>query len=163
MIKQNVQVVRCHDNSMWVRMGSQTGCEACDNGNGCGAGVFAKLLRNKPVVIEIARNDMPVEPGQMVILSFPEEVYIKLIAASYGWPLLAALLGAFAGYTLGTWLQIGPALIDMATLLFGLLAAWLVIRLVKKQTNAGTILSSLHTTLYYPSTTPHMCSSETKP
>jgi len=157
MIEQNVQVVRCLDERLWVRMGSRSGCTACDNGNGCGAGLFAKLLQGKPVVLELARNGMSVEPGQMLTLAFPEQVYLKLVFASYGWPLLAALAGAFAGHGLGQWLQFGPVLIDVATLIGGLLSAWLVARFIKKRNNADVILKSLSLTVYYPSVTPHMC------
>ena len=162
MIEQNVQVVRCQDQRVWVRLGSQTGCTACDNGNGCGAGVFAKLLQRKPVIMELARNDMNVEPGQMVTLAFPEQVYLKLVFASYGWPLLAALAGAFAGHSFGTWMQLGPGLIDTSALLGGLLAGGLIMRINKKRGNADTVLSSLKTTVYYPSATPGMCSSAVK-
>lgn len=158
MIEQNVQVVRCQDKRIWVRLGSQTGCTACDNGNGCGAGIFAKLLQRKPVVLELARNDMSVEPGQMVTLAFSEQVYLKLVCASYGWPLLAALAGAFAGHSLGTWLQFEPALIDVAALSGGLLAGGLLMRLIKNRKNAANVLNSLQTMVYYPSATPNMCS-----
>ncbi len=158
MIEQNVQVVRCQDERIWVRMGSQTGCTACDNGNGCGAGVFSKLLQRKPLVIELARNNISVKPGQMVTLAFPEQVYIKLVLASYGWPLLAALAGAYAGHGLGTWYQFGPVLIDAGTLFCGLLAGGFVMRLIKNWRNADTVLNSLHMTVYYPSATPDMCS-----
>jgi sigma-E factor negative regulatory protein RseC len=108
MIEQNVQVVRCLNERLWVRMGSQAGCTACDNGQGCGAGLFAKLLQRKPLVIELDRNGLDVEAGQMVTLAFPEQVYLKLVLASYGWPLLSALAGAFAGHGLGRWLQLSP-------------------------------------------------------
>ena len=158
MIEQNVQVMRCQDKRIWVRLGSQTGCTACDNGNGCGAGVFAKLLQRKPVVLELERNDMSVEPGQMVTLAFSEQVYLKLVLASYGWPLLAALAGAFAGHGLGTWLAVGPALIDVAALSGGLLAGGLLMRLIKNRRNTTDVLNSLQTTVYYPSATPNMCS-----
>jgi sigma-E factor negative regulatory protein RseC len=162
MIEQNVQVVRCQGERMWVRMGSQTGCTACDNGNGCGAGVFAKLLQRKPVIMELARNDASIKPGQMVTLAFPEKVYLKLVFAYYGWPLLAALAGAFAGYGLGVWLQVGAEFIDAGTLVGGLLAGGLVMRILRKRNNAAAILKSLHTTVYFPSTTPNMCSNTVK-
>ncbi len=158
MIEQNVQVVRCQEKRVWVRLGSQTGCTACDNGNGCGAGIFAKLLQRKPVVLELAQNDMSVEPGQMVTLAFSEQVYLKLVFASYGWPLLAALAGAYAGHGLATWLQLEPALIDAAALSGGLLAGWFVMRLIKNRRNTETVLNSLQTMVYYPSATPDMCS-----
>jgi len=162
MIEQNVQVIACQGERIQVRMGSQTGCTACDNGNGCGAGVFAKLLQRKPVILELEQNEMTVEPGQMVTLAFPEQVYISLVLASYGWPLLAALAGAFAGYGLGAWLQFGSAMIDVLTLLAGLLAGGFVVRLMKKRTRAGTVLSALDTIVYYPAETPNMCNSAVK-
>jgi sigma-E factor negative regulatory protein RseC len=158
MIEQNVQVVRCQGDRLWVRMGSQSGCTACDNGNGCGAGVFAKLLRGKAVVIELARNDLSVEPGQMLTLAFEEQVYIKLVLASYGWPLLAALAGAYAGHGLSTWLEFGPLLVDAGALSAGLLFGGIALRLIKNRRNADAVLNSLHMTACYPSATPNMCS-----
>jgi sigma-E factor negative regulatory protein RseC len=162
MIEQNVQVVRCSDDRMWVRMGSQTGCTACDNGNGCGAGVFAKLLQKKPVIMELARSDANIKPGQMVTLGFPEQVYLKLVFAYYGWPLLAALAGAFAGYRFGIWVQASPAMVDLATLLGGLIAGGLLLRSLRKGNGAGALLNSLQTTVYIPSATANMCSAEVK-
>jgi positive regulator of sigma E activity len=158
MIEQNVQVVRCQDERIWVRMGSQTGCTACDNGNGCAAGVFAKLLQRKPLVMELPRNDMRVESGQMVTLAIPEQVYMKLVLTTYAWPLLAALAGAFAGYELSIWLQFGPGLIDAGTLVGGLVAGGFVMRVLNNRNNKDAVLNFLQTTVYYPSQTPNMCS-----
>lgn len=157
MIEQNVRVLRCQGERMWVRMGSQSGCSACDSGKGCGAGIFAKLLQRKPVEIELARNDLTVEVGQMLTLAFPEQVYIKLVLASYGWPLLAALAGGFAAYSLSVWLQFGPVLIDVCTLAGALLTGGLAMRMVRSRTNSDAIFKSLQTTLYYPSVIPNMC------
>ena len=157
MINQNVQVVRCEKERFWVRMGSQSGCSACENGRGCGAGLFAKLLHRKSVELEFSRNNLNVETGQMITLAFSEKVYLKLVLASYGWPLLAALLGAFAGHGLFTNLNFGPVMIDVATLVGGLLAAVIVIRFIKKRVSTDVILSSLNATVCYPSIAPHMC------
>jgi len=157
MIEQNVQVLRCDKNSLWVRMGTRSGCTACDNGKGCGAGLFAKLIQRKPVILELARNDVKVEAGQMLTLAFPGQVYMKLVLASYGWPLMAALFGATAGYSLTTWAGFRVAAIDAATLAGGVLAAWLSMRLFRKQGTEETILNSLHMTIVIPSSTPNMC------
>lgn len=157
MIEQNVQVLRCHDERIWVRMGSQSGCTACDNGEGCGAGLFSRLLKRKPVVIELAGNDLEVEAGQMLTLAFPERVFIRLVLASYGWPLLAALAGAILGHGLSVWLEFGPAMIDLGSLLGAVLAGGLVMRMIGKRTNLDFIFNSLQTTLYYPPVTPNMC------
>jgi len=158
MIEQNVQVVRRQDQRLWVRMGSQSGCTACDNGQGCGAGLFAKLLRRKPVVIELDRKGLDVEAGQVVTLAFPEKVYLKLVLASYGWPLMAAFAGAIVGHGSGRWLQLGPALIDLATLGCGLLAGGYLMRVMKGRNHSDLLLNSLHMAVCYPPETPHICS-----
>lgn len=159
MIEQNVQVVRCSNSRMWVRMGSQSGCTACDKGNGCGAGVFAKLLQTKPVVMELACNDENIRVGQMVTLGFPEQVYLKLVFSHYGWPLLAAIAGAFVGYRLGVWAQFGPGMTDATTLLGALFAGGIFLRLANRGISAHEYLKSLQTTVYIPSDTPNMCNS----
>lgn len=162
MIEQNVQVLRCENERLWVRMGSRSGCTTCDNGKGCGAGLFAKLIRNKPVILELARNNLDVESGQMLTLAVPEQVYLKLVFASYGWPLLAALGGAFAGYSLAAWLQFSPVLIDAATLIGGILAAWLIIRLTRRLGTTHDVLSSLDISVCFPSATPNICTGSFK-
>jgi positive regulator of sigma E activity len=162
MIEQNVQVMRCSDEQLWVRMGSRTGCTACDNGMGCGAGLFAKLIQRKPVILELARKDIEVEAGQMLTLAFPEQLYLKLVIASYGWPLLAALAGAFAGYSAAAWMQLSPVVIDVVTLTSGVLLAWVVLRLISSRKAAETILNSLSMTVCVPSSTPNMCTGRGK-
>jgi len=162
MIEQNVQVLRCDAEQLWVRMGSQTGCAACDNGKGCGAGLFAKLIQHKPVILELARRDVEVEAGQMLTLAFPERLYLKLVFASYGWPLLAALAGALGGYGLGTWLQFGAVLIDVVTFSGGILAAGLIMRLIRRRTTGEMILDALEMTVCFPSATPNMCTGTDK-
>jgi positive regulator of sigma E activity len=157
MIEQNVQVLRCDKESLWVRIGTQSGCTACDNGKGCGAGLFVKLIRRKPVILELPRNDMSIRPGQMLTLAFPEQVYMKLVFASYGWPLVAGLAGAFAGYSLTKWVGLQAIAIDAATLLGAVLGAWLSMRFFRSRDAAESILDSLHMTICIPSDTPKMC------
>lgn len=157
MIEQNVKVLRCDNDHLWVRMGGQSGCTACDNGEGCGAGLFAKLVQRKPVTLELARNELKVEAGQMLTLAFPGKVYMKLVLASYGWPLLAALAGGVAGHSLATWAKLQVVAVDVATLVAGVLAAWLALRFFKGRKTEETILNSLHTTNCIPSNSPNMC------
>ena len=157
MIEQNVQVVRCTQECVWVRVGSQSGCSACDNGNGCGAGVFAKLLQRQSVVIKLPRKNIDIQPGQMVTLAFPEQVYLKVVLAHYGWPLLAALTGAAAAFALGRELQLGGATLDLATLLGGLLAGGMMVHVLRRNKKTNALLNSLQMAVYYPSATPDMC------
>ena len=162
MIEQNVRLLRCSDEKLWVRMGSQSGCTACDNGKGCGAGLFARLMQREPVILELAREGLEVKVGQMLTLAFPEKLYLKLVFVSYGWPLLAALAGAIIGYMVGTGLQLIPVLIDVLTLAAGILAAWIIMRYNRTQTITTSILSSLDISVCFPSATPNMCSGTAK-
>lgn len=162
MIEQNVQVVRCEGDRIWLRMGSQAGCTACENGNGCGAGIFAKLLQTKPVTIVLERKNISVRPGQMVTLAFPEQIYLKMVLAYYGWPLVVALGGAFAGYGLATRFGLEGLSLDIMTLAGGLLSAAWLIRLLKKRNTAEAMLGAMRMAVYYPSATPGMCGSGTK-
>ncbi len=162
MIEQNVQVLRCSTEKLWVRMGSQSGCTACDSGKGCGAGLFAKLLQREPVTLELARKDLEVRVGQMLTLAVPEQLYLKLVFVSFGWPLLAALAGAIVGYMVGSRFQLMPVLIDFMTLTAGILAAWFIMRFNRKRTNTASILGSMDITVYFPSATPNMCSGTAK-
>ncbi|MGA9572740.1 MAG: SoxR reducing system RseC family protein [Lysobacterales bacterium] len=158
MIEQNVQVLQFSDEHLWVRMGSQNGCTACESGMGCGAGLFAKLLRRETVVLELPRNGIKVETGQMLTLSFPERLYTKLVFASYGWPLLAALAGAFAGYGAGVWLHLSALLIDALTLAGGGLAAFVLLQFINRGRTTETLLESLSMAVCSPSDTPDLCS-----
>lgn len=160
MIEQNVRVVRCHDERLWVSLGSQSGCSACDDGKGCGAGLFAKLFQRKPVVIELPRNELRVQAGQMMTLALPEQLYVRLVLASYGWPLIAALAGGATGNSLATWLQVNPLPTDLITLAAGLLAAAVVMRLIRLRQYTGLFRDCQQSMDYYPATGAVMCSRE---
>ena len=136
---------------------SHQSAETGFSGQGCGAGLFAKLLRSKPVVLELARADLDVEAGQMLTLAISESGYVKMVFASYGWPLLAALAGALAGHGLGTWLGFGKGPVDGITLLGGILAAWLSIRLTRRLGIAHIFMNSMNISICFPSTTPNIC------
>jgi len=157
MIEQNVRVVRCQEERLWIRMGSQSGCSVCDSGKGCGAGVFAKLLQGRAVTLELPRHDLNIEPGQMLTLNIPERIYIKLVLVSYGLPLLAALAGVFTGHGVGTWLGLGPLPVDVSALVGALISAGFAMLFIKRRKYTEAILSSLSMTTCYPSTAPNMC------
>lgn len=75
----------------WVRVGSRSGCEACDAGQGCGAGVFVRLLDSREARVRI-ENTLDCAPGDPVLLGLPERSYLALVLRLYGLPLAAGLL-----------------------------------------------------------------------
>ena len=114
----------------WVRVGGQGGCAACDAGRGCGAGVFGRLLRRKPVELAVS-NGIEARAGQRVTLGMPESLFIRLVVRLYGWPLGAGLAGAIAGHQAGAWVQAGPAAADLLTLGGMVAGAGAVLRFVR--------------------------------
>jgi sigma-E factor negative regulatory protein RseC len=127
MLEQQGQVVAAADGRVAVRLGGQSGCAACDAGRGCGAGVFGRLLRRRPLVLEIG-NHLDARCGQAVVVGLPEAWFLKLVARFYLVPLLAGLGGAVFGHYLSVRMQSGPAGRDFMALAgaiaAGALAVW---------------------------------------
>ena len=128
MIEQQGKVVSAVDGVIRVRLGASSGCSACDAGKGCGAGVFARLLQRKPVMLEF-QNAIDAAEGQAVMVGLPESLFMSLVFRLYLYPLLAGLAGAVAGHWLAGLVQLAPALTDFSALALGLIgAAWVVRR-----------------------------------
>lgn len=128
MIEQQGQVVRIRGGQAWVRMGPQSGCPTCAAGEGCGAGLFGRLLRRGDVTVPVApEGDARV--GEVVMVGLPEPVFLGLVLRLYGAPLAAGLAGALLSHQLmgdESW-SVGAR--DLVTLVAGLLAAAFALRL----------------------------------
>lgn len=119
MIEQQGKVVTVVNGRACVRLGGTSGCASCDAGKGCGAGVFGRILKRRPVVLEL-ENHVNAEQGQAVIVGIPEALYLRLILRLYLVPLLAAIVGAAVAYYLARLSGSGPLGTDALTLLGGL-------------------------------------------
>jgi len=108
-------------NEAGVQIGASTGCPACDAGEGCGAGIFARLLRRKPVILQV-QNTIDAHPGQAVTVGIPEELFLRILFRLYLLPLLSALAGAAAGNYLANVWQTSAGLADGITFLGAALA-----------------------------------------
>lgn len=119
MIEQQGRVVSGTAQRVRVRMGGVSGCSACDAGRGCGAGVFGRLLRRRPVELEFD-NGIDARPGQAVIVGLPESLFLALALRLYLAPLLAGLAGVVAGHWLASRAGLGGAAMDLAAAAGGL-------------------------------------------
>ena len=119
MIEQQGKVVAVANGKACVRLGGASGCPSCDAGRGCGAGVFGRLLKRKPVILEL-ENRVNARQGQPVMVGIPEASFLRMIARLYLYPLLAAIAGAALCYYLSGLAESGPASSDMITLMGGL-------------------------------------------
>ena len=119
MIEQQGKVVAVTGNLAEVRLGGSTGCVRCDAGEGCGAGVFGRLLKRKPAVVSL-ENTVSARPGQAVMVGIPETLFLRMTARFYLVPLLAGVVGAAVGHYLSGLGGVAPAGSDAITLLCGL-------------------------------------------
>lgn len=113
-----------------VRLGGRSGCSACDAGRGCGAGVFGRMLHNRPVQMTF-ENTVQAQVGQAVTVGLPETLFLTLALRFYLYPLLAALAGAVAGHWAASRLGAGTGWTDAAALGGGLAAAWLMMKVIR--------------------------------
>jgi len=127
MIEQQGRIERLEDTRAVVRIGPVTGCSACDAGRGCGAGIFARLLRRKSTSV-VLNNSIGAVPGQAVTVGIPESVFLRLLLRFYLLPVCMGLAGAAFGHYLAGRISAEPALTDgislVAAVLFTGLALW---------------------------------------
>ncbi len=114
-----------------IRVLPPSACAKCASGEGCGAGLFARLLRMRPTSI-----DLPVSaatrPGQRVWLAMDEQQLARQALFWYGLP----VLGFLAGAALPVWLLAGSASggnlsvdgLSLLSGLSGLAMCWLAVR-----------------------------------
>ena len=96
MIEQQGLIVAVSGGTASVRLGGKSACTACNAGKGCGAGIFGRLLKRKPVVLEL-KNGPGARVGQSVMVGLPETLFLRLVFKFYLFPLLAGLAGAASG------------------------------------------------------------------
>ena len=113
-------------------MGSVSGCPACDAGQGCGAGIFGRLLRNRRVDVRI-ENRIKAVPGQAVKIGIGEHSFLGLVFRLYVWPLIAGLLGVIIGFVIATYVGVTGLYADLTGLVTGVASGGLAMLLSRRQ------------------------------
>lgn len=122
MIEQQGRIVAAADGRARVRLGGMSGCPSCDQGKGCGAGIFGRMLRRHPVELEL-ENGIGASDGQGVMVGISERIYLRLVARFYLLPLLAGLTGAAVAYYLSRFLTVSQGGSDVVSLVGGIACA----------------------------------------
>lgn len=149
MIEQQGRVIAVDGSVAQVQIGGRSGCPACDAGEGCGAGIFGRLLNRSEARLSLA-NELNLQPGDPVLVGLPETTLLRLVMRLYGWPLLAALGAGALAFALcqlmgvtdlsaastGGESPMKGAIVDAAVLAAGLLAGGLVLRAVHRSAAA---------------------------
>jgi len=145
VIEQQGRIATLEGDHAWVEIGGQSGCPACDAGQGCGAGLFGKLLNRSKARVRVA-NVVHARPGEGVVLGIDEGLYLRLVLKLYGLPLVTGLIGAGLAFALASALAATPAsasasfspgAADLVTALGGLVAAALTLRVTRRRLPAG--------------------------
>ena len=144
MIEQQANVISADSSTAWLRLGGQSGCPACDAGEGCGAGVFGKLLNRRELNLRV-KNTIGAVAGQAVLVGLTEAAFLRFVFHLYGIPLLAGLAGALISHQIMKLSGAGPVLRDLATLAAALIGGGLSLRYIKS--SARRALTELPVTL----------------
>ena len=142
MIEQQGMVTKLSMNRAMVRVGSTTGCLTCETGQGCGGGIFARLVPKKPVVLSVPLrvDSPPVRVGQRVLLGLPEAYFLRWVTLLFALPLVTGLSAATI-VQLAFSTQAAQPIMDVLVLLTLVVVAALVFMLINKG-NRSTIAAS---------------------
>jgi len=121
MIEQQGLIVAVSGKTASVRLGGKSACAACNAGKGCGAGIFGRLLKRKPVVLEL-QNGPGARVGQSVMVGLSETLFLRLVFNFYLFPLLAGLAGAAIGHYVSVKLRVNSTATDALALLGAVIA-----------------------------------------
>jgi sigma-E factor negative regulatory protein RseC len=133
LIEQQARVIDARGSTVSIRIGGQSGCTACDEGRGCGAGIFGKLLRRKPVELDMD-NTIDAAAGQAVRLGISDRLFLRLVFRLYGAPLLAGIIGGAVAYRMAFSQGAGDGLADLLTLLGALVSAAVALIFLNRNT-----------------------------
>lgn len=97
MITETGQVLEVGSGHAWVACRRQVDCARCAQGRGCGGGLLGRLLGDRLHKVRAATRDLPVSPGDRVLIGLDEDAVLRAAAAVYLVPLLGALGGGVAG------------------------------------------------------------------
>lgn len=143
MITQQGRVIALEGDAALVRIGAASGCPACDAGKGCGAGIFGRLLRNRPVTIQVP-NSLGAEVGQPVQFGIPEQRFLALVFRMYVVPLIAGLLGAAVGFGLAVRVGLQGLAADFGALAFAIGSAGLALVWIRRRLGEFPLHATVH-------------------
>lgn len=107
MMEEHARVVALQPGFVWAETERKAACGACSLNKGCGSAVLARLMGTRRTRIK-AMNVLPVAVGDEVVLGLAEDALIRGSLVLYALPLLALLLGAFAGEYVSNLLRLEP-------------------------------------------------------
>lgn len=91
MITETGHVLEVEADHAWVACLRQVGCARCAEGKGCGGGIIGKMMGDRLHRVRVATGDVPVTPGDQVVIGLREDAVMRAAVVVYLLPLVAAL------------------------------------------------------------------------
>jgi len=96
MIEERARVAEAGDGYAWLEIQRQSACGSCHASGGCGTATLAKLWGGRPARTR-AVSDLPLRPGDEVIVGLADGVLLRGALLAYLLPLALMLAGALLG------------------------------------------------------------------
>lgn len=96
MIEERARVAEAGDGYAWVEIQRRSACGSCHASNGCGAATLAKVWSGRQVRTR-AISDLPLRPGDEVVVGLADGVLLRGALLAYLLPLALMLTGALLG------------------------------------------------------------------
>jgi len=102
MIKERGIVEKVENQKALIRVNRTSACATCESHGSC-------HIEKRDLVVEVA-NDLQAKPGDQVELSMPEGAVMQLSTLVYLLPVIALIIGAFAGASIGDALMLNDSI-----------------------------------------------------
>jgi len=106
MVKEQGIVEKVEDRRAMIRVNRTSACATCTSRGSC-------QMEKRDVVVEVA-NDLQAKVGDQVELSLPEGAVMKLSIIVYLLPIIALIIGAFTGASIGNALLLNASVSALA-------------------------------------------------
>jgi positive regulator of sigma E activity len=129
-------VVLVDDHKLIVRI-RRAACDRCENGKGCGAGLFNRLLKPDYFDLPIARAKVPdrlARTGAQISVAIDDSLLLHAVMRIYGLTALAFVISSLCCHFLLQGL-LSSALLDLFVLIVGLASAIVTSWLCSKSWN----------------------------
>jgi len=131
IIEESGRVIAVEGSDAWVVTQRKTACGACSANKACGTGLMAKAFSfERQIKIKVA-NQYDAAVGDEVILGIDDRIVLRSALLMYLMPIIALILGAYAGKTMMQDLWLGGS--DIISAVSGLLAMMMVFWYLRRQ------------------------------
>lgn len=134
MIEETGRVIEVRDGYAWVECVPASGCGSCAAGRGCATAVLAGVLGRRRAPLRVA-NRLGASVGDQVVIGISESGMLRGSLAVYAVPLAGLLGGAVAGHYLAAVAATGYP--ELASILGAAAGFWAALAWLKRFSQAS--------------------------